>query len=71
MVYLIFAGGFIMGLVISSILYHVRSASGTLRIDRTNPQKDVYRIDIDDLDSLSKKKRALLKVDSNANLSQK
>ena len=32
--------------------------------------KDVYRIDIYDLDELSKKKEIVLKVDNNANLSQ-
>lgn len=35
---------------------------GTLKIDRHNPSKDVYTIEIDDLDKLSKKKRIILKV---------
>lgn len=52
------------------IVWHYRSASGTLRIDHSNPFKDVYRIEIDDLDKLVKKKRVVLKVDHNADLSQ-
>lgn len=42
---------------------------GTLRIDRTNPLKDVYRLDVEDIDKLSEKKRIVLKVDPNADLS--
>lgn len=44
--------------------------SGTLKIDSSNPEKDVYRFEIDDLDKLSKKSRIVLKVDRNADLSQ-
>lgn len=44
---------------------------GVIRIDQSNPEKDIYRLDIDDIDKLSKKKRILLKVDVHADLSQK
>lgn len=44
--------------------------AGTLKIDHSNPEKDVYRLEIDDLESLSKKHKIVLKVDSRANLSQ-
>ena len=43
---------------------------GTLYIDTSNPEKDVYRFKIDYLDDLKKKKRIVLKVDKNAKLSQ-
>lgn len=56
--------------LIGSFLYWHRTASGTLRIDHSNPEKDIYRIDIDDLDKLSRKKRIVLKVDNHARLSQ-
>lgn len=46
-------------------------ADGVLKIDRSNHSKDVYKIEIGDLDKLSKKKRIVLKVDPNADLSQK
>lgn len=45
--------------------------AGTLRIDHSNPGKDTYRFEIDDLNTLGKSKRIVLKVDNNADLSQK
>jgi len=64
--------GMIIGSLITAlvfrILYHY---AGTLRIDHSNPEKDVYRFEIDNLDRLSKKHRIVLKVDNNADLSQK
>lgn len=66
-----FVVGVSIGSIIASIIFYVRSSSGTLRIDRTNPEKDVYRLEIDDLDKLSKKKHVILKIDSHADLSQK
>lgn len=44
---------------------------GILRVDRSDPEKDIYRIEIDDLDCLAKCNRIVLKIDSNADLSQK
>ncbi len=44
---------------------------GVLQIDHSNPEKDVYRFVIDKIDDLSKKKYIVLKVDNNADLSQK
>lgn len=43
---------------------------GTLKIDSSNPDKDVYRFEIDHLDNISNKKRIVLKIDPNADLSQ-
>ena len=63
--------GMIVTLVFSSILRRVRTACGTLKIDHSNPEKDVYRLDIGDLDKLSNKKRVVLTVDNRADLSQK
>ena len=53
-----------------NLIFFNHKPSGTLRIDHSNPEKDVYRIDIYDLDELSKKKEIVLKVDNNAHLSQ-
>lgn len=44
---------------------------GVLQIDHSDPEKDVYRFVIDNIDDLSKKKYIVLKVDNNADLSQK
>ena len=72
MEYLFAVVGVLVGSIISSIIFSIRyRKAGTLRIDHSNPEKDVYRIEIDDLGRLSKKKHVILKVDNNANLSQK
>ena len=63
-----FAIGVFIGSITTSIIFYARS-SGTLKIDRTNPEKDVYRFEIDDLDSLHKKKRIVLKIDNDAAIS--
>lgn len=61
------------GSIATNIIFYIRSAHGTLRIDHSNPEKDIYRFDIDEavLDKISKKKRIILKIDNNADLSQK
>lgn len=64
-----FACGLVSSLVTLLITY-LSSAHGTLRIDHTNPEKDVYRIEIDDLEALSRKKQVILHVDNSAILSQ-
>lgn len=56
--------------VVTIIICNRRTAYGTLRIDHSNPEKDVYRIELGDLDKLKKKRRIELKIDHNANLSQ-
>lgn len=68
---LFFILGGILGVVITCIVFRVQTTSGVLKIDHSNPEKDIYRFDITDLDSLSKKTRVILKVDNNASLSQK
>ena len=69
MAYLI---GAIIGCVVSNIIFFIRYRyGGTLRIDNSDPEKDVYRFEIDDLNKLSKFKRIRLKVDHNSGFSQK
>lgn len=64
--------GVLVGIIASYIFQVVQTAYGTLRIDHTDPEKDLYRIDIDgNFDNISKEKRIILKVDNNADLSQK
>ena len=50
-------------------LYLRLRKDGTLRIDRSNPEKDVYRFDVYDLESLSKKKYIIIRVDNKADFS--
>ena len=63
--------GVVVGIIITSVFWIVRSGHGVLNIDRTDPNKDVYRLDINDLDGMAKKKHILLKVNKNADLSHK
>ena len=69
--YIWFLLGVLVGVIVVSVFYRLRSISGVLRIDSSNPEKDVYRFDVGDLDKLSNKKRIVLKVDKEADLSQK
>lgn len=54
---------------------YIRSGAGTdgvLQIDSSNPEKDIYRLVLNDqIADLSKKKIVTFKVDNNVNLSQK
>ena len=56
--------------IMTMIVMYLTSARGTLRIDHSNPEKDVYRIEINNLEDLSRKKRVILDVDNSAILSQ-
>lgn len=63
--------GLAAGMTVMGMLWAVSNRkSGTLRIDRSDPNKDRYLIELDDLENLAKKKRVVLVVDPNANLSQ-
>ena len=70
--YVYFLMAVIFGIVIANVLLYIRyKVIGTLKIDRTNPEKDVYRFEVDNFDALNDKKMVFLKFDNNANLSQK
>ena len=62
---------FMLGMIINDIYYRFVGISGKLKIDHSNLEKDIYRLEIEDLDSLNKKKHVTLKVIHNADLSQK
>ena len=64
-----FAGFFIASLI--SFICFCFMARGTLKIDHSDPEKDLYRFEIDDLDNLSKRKRVILSIEHDADLSQK
>lgn len=55
-------GSFIIGIIIGALLANSKTVIGSLIIDDTNENTDVYRIEINDLDVIPKKKRILLKV---------
>lgn len=68
--YLLFLVGVLVGVIIGYVLVRVQTCYGTLKIDISNPEKEIYRICLDSLENLPKKKRISLKVDPTADLSQ-
>ena len=62
---------FALGVAAGVVIGNIKPSYGTLRIDHSNPEKDIYRFDIEgDLDKLQTKKRVMFKIDNNADLSQ-
>lgn len=67
---------FLIGLAVGVLIFYLYTlnpwtTTGKLKIDNSNPNKDLYRFEIDDIDSLDKKKRIIVKIVHNADLSQK
>lgn len=62
--------GFVLGIAVTLFIQSIRTVYGVLRIDKKNPEKELYRFDIDNLEVLDKKKRIVLKIDHNADLTQ-
>lgn len=66
---------FIICVYLSSFLTYIfcikRGMSGVLKIDHSDPNKDMYRLEIDDLNKLSNKTYVVLTIDNDADLSQK
>ena len=61
--------GFIGG-IIFTLICNRKKPDGTLRIDHSNPSKDVYRFDVGDLDKLNTKHRIILDIDHQARFTQ-
>ena len=55
-------GGFLVGIIVGLLIANSKTIIGSLIIDDTDKNTDVYRIEINDLDVIPKKKRILLKV---------
>ena len=51
-----------IGMVLMYLLSLLKTAFGIITIDQTDLIKDMYKIEIEDLDALEKKKRVVLKV---------
>ena len=68
--YLLFLIGVIVGVLIHMIITNLTSGFGELQIDTSDPEADKWRLCINkDPDTVVKKKRIVLKVNKNANLS--
>ncbi len=62
--------GFIGGLLAVRAWIYCDSGKGTLKIDSSNPEKDVYRFDIDKFEDLETKSQIIMKIERNAHISQ-
>lgn len=60
--------GAILG--VSTASYNRSGKDGTLQIDTSNPEKDTYRINVNDLYHLKNKSTITLNVDPNARLKE-
>lgn len=70
----IFIGCIIGVVTYSAILFIIgltRNTWGTLHVDHSDPERDVYRINIDNLDCLNDRKRVILYVKHDNKPSQK
>lgn len=63
--------GIIVGVILSYIAHTTFGYFGVIKIDHSDPGKDIYRLELKELDDLPKRKYIVLKVDNNADLSQK
>lgn len=70
MIWAAFAMGLIIGSIIATCARFIFSVRGTLKVDHSNPKKDLYRFDIDSIDAINKKTHMYLKIDHHADLSQ-
>ena len=61
--------GVVVGVVIS-IVWSRAHACGTIEVDCSDPDKDVYRLVVDDLKCLTKKRWIVFKVNRNAHFSR-
>lgn len=67
---LMFVCGLIVGVCVTMIFKLTRSATGKFLIDSSNAEKDVFRLNLDNLEDVYKKKVIELKIVRNADLSQ-
>ena len=63
--------GCLFGCIGTHLVQFFNYAHGVLRIDHSNPEKALYRFEIDDLSMLDGKDYVELKIDHNADLSRK
>ena len=64
---IIYLAGFLTGSVVATCVLYFK-IDGALKIDHSDSKKDVYRIEIGDLDVLPHKKHIVLKVENDADL---
>lgn len=64
-----FLGGFVVGVIIALVIIRLRTSTAIFRIDSSNPDYPICRLDLDNI-NLAHKSKLLLKIDHNARLTQ-
>ena len=63
--------GIIIGLLLANLMiWNPWTATGVLRVDHSDPEKDSYLFEVDDIDKLDNKRRMIIKIDHKADLSR-
>ena len=62
MCWLCIAIGIVLGMFITFLVMHLRTPDATFRINHSDPEKDSYKLNLGDPDSLPKKRFVLVKV---------
>ncbi len=65
-----FVIGVFVEAIVASIIEALRTTRGVLKVDCSDPKKDRYKIEVDNLDVIPKKKFLVLKIDTRSDLSQ-
>jgi hypothetical protein len=58
-----FITSMVTGFILSHIVYLNIYKNGTFDINTTDPEKDIYRLNIDNFDKLERRRFLLLKID--------
>ena len=68
---LIFLLGVTFGVIVHLLYVGVFSAKATFQIDHSNLEKTIFRLDIDNVEDFDSRNYLIMKINHNANLSQK
>ncbi|MGM9968859.1 MAG: hypothetical protein ACI35S_00515 [Anaeroplasma sp.] len=58
-----FLGGAIVGAIVEHVAYIKRNTFGKLKVNTSDPDKDQYCIELNDLDGVEHKKRVILQIE--------
>lgn len=66
MAYLLLTGVFVAGVIVGSIMtqffFRYKTTKGTMIVDLNNPEKDVFRLELADIDEIPESKHIILDV---------
>ena len=54
--------GFAIGMLVTIVIQRVRATAGTITIDTSAEDKDMYHLSVDNLDTLNRKKYVIFRI---------